>query len=121
MRCDCGYDFTSGKNETIVPVAHGAGTEISSNNVGRCPQCRAEYREGFAYCSDCGVPLIAEAPPLWERPSKAAVLRSFVASCQRFRINPFAWLKDVLSRIAAHPINRLTELLPHNWASAQAN
>jgi transposase len=50
----------------------------------------------------------------------AAVLRSFVASCQRVSANPFAWLKDALSRIAAHPITRLTELLPHNWASAQA-
>jgi transposase len=51
----------------------------------------------------------------------AAVLRSLVASCQRASVDPFAWLKDVLSRIAAHPITRLTELLPHNWASAQAN
>jgi transposase len=51
----------------------------------------------------------------------AAVLRSFVVSCQRASVDPFAWLKDVLSRIAAHPITRLTELLPHNWASAQPN
>jgi hypothetical protein len=50
----------------------------------------------------------------------AAVLRSFVASCQRVGIDPFAWLKDVLSRIAAQPITRLAELLPHNWAPAQA-
>jgi transposase len=50
----------------------------------------------------------------------AAVLRSFVASCQRVGVDPFAWFKDVLSRIAVHPINRLTELLPHNWAVAQA-
>jgi len=49
----------------------------------------------------------------------AAVLRSFVASCQRAKVDPFAWFKDVLSRIGAHPINRLTELLPHNWAPAQ--
>jgi hypothetical protein len=27
-----------------------------------CPQCRAEYREGFTECSDCRVPLIAEKP-----------------------------------------------------------
>ena len=51
----------------------------------------------------------------------AAVLRSFVASCQRASVDPFVWLKDVLSRIAAHPVTRLTELLPHNWASTQAN
>jgi transposase len=50
----------------------------------------------------------------------AAVLRSFVASCQRAGVDPFRWLKDVLSRIAAHPITRLAELLPHNWAPAQA-
>jgi transposase len=49
----------------------------------------------------------------------AAVLRSFLASCQRVGINPFAWFNDVLSRIAAHPITRIAELLPHNWAPAQ--
>lgn len=50
----------------------------------------------------------------------AAVLRSFVASCQRAGVDPFTWFKDILSRIAEHPITRLAELLPHNWASAQA-
>ena len=49
----------------------------------------------------------------------AAVLRSFVASCQRIRVDPFAWFKDVLARIASYPINRLAELLPHNWAAAR--
>lgn len=50
----------------------------------------------------------------------AAVLRSFVASCQRAGVEPFAWFRDVLSRIAEHPITRLAELLPHNWAPAPA-
>ncbi len=27
-----------------------------------CPQCRAEYREGFARCADCGVDLVAARP-----------------------------------------------------------
>lgn len=50
----------------------------------------------------------------------AAVLRSFVASCQRVGVEPFAWFKDVLLRIASYPIHRIAELLPHNWAAAQA-
>jgi transposase len=50
----------------------------------------------------------------------AAVLRSFVASCQRVGVDPFLWLKDILSRIASHPITRLAQLLPHNWTPAQA-
>jgi len=28
-----------------------------------CPQCRTEYREGFAECADCHVPLVAGTPP----------------------------------------------------------
>jgi transposase len=48
----------------------------------------------------------------------AAVLRTFVASCERVKIDPWAWFCDVLSRIASHPINQLDDLLPHRWAPA---
>ena len=27
-----------------------------------CPQCRAEYREGFFRCSDCNIPLVDQLP-----------------------------------------------------------
>ena len=45
----------------------------------------------------------------------AAILMSFIAMCKRNAVEPFAWFRDVLSRIATHPINRIEELLPHNW------
>ena len=48
----------------------------------------------------------------------AVVLRSFVASCELAKVDPFAWFHDVLSRIADHPIRKLDELLPHRWAPA---
>lgn len=54
----------------------------------------------------------------------AAVLLSFIATCKRNAVEPFAWFRDVLSRIATHPMHGLAELLPHNWkpldAAAQA-
>jgi transposase len=49
----------------------------------------------------------------------AAVLRSFVASCELVKVDPFAWFCDVLNRIAAHPITKLEDLLPHRWAQAR--
>jgi putative signal transducing protein len=27
-----------------------------------CPECRAEYREGFTKCADCGVRLVGKLP-----------------------------------------------------------
>ena len=48
----------------------------------------------------------------------AAVLFSLIATCQRHDVEPFAYLRDVLTRIAAHPMNRLAELLPDRWKPA---
>lgn len=45
----------------------------------------------------------------------AAILFSLIASCQRHHVDPFAYLRDVLTRIAAHPHHRLNELLPDRW------
>jgi transposase len=45
----------------------------------------------------------------------AAVLFSFIATCERHGINPFEYLRDVLERIATTPISRLAELLPGRW------
>jgi transposase len=48
----------------------------------------------------------------------AAVLFSLMATCQRHKVDPFAYLRDVLTRIAAHPMNRLADLLPDRWTPA---
>jgi transposase len=49
----------------------------------------------------------------------AAVLFSFTSSCQRHDLDPFAYLRDVLSRLAnAHlPADDLTNLLPDRWTA----
>ncbi len=47
-----------------------------------------------------------------------AVLRSFIASCELIKVDPFEWFHDVLSRVASHSIQKLDELLPHRWAAA---
>ena len=51
----------------------------------------------------------------------AAVLRTFIATCTRNGVEPFAWFRDVLARIGAHPVSRIAELLPHNWKLSTAS
>jgi transposase len=46
---------------------------------------------------------------------RAAMFYSLLATCTNLKINPYDWLHDVLNRIAAHPINRIEDLLPQNW------
>jgi transposase len=50
----------------------------------------------------------------------AAVLRSFITSCELVKVDPFVWFRDILGRIADHPVNKLDELLPHKWAPAKS-
>lgn len=47
---------------------------------------------------------------------RAAMIYSFFASCKANQINPRQWLHHVLIRIGNHPVNRLEELLPVQWA-----
>ena len=46
---------------------------------------------------------------------RSAMLYSLMGTCKLHGINPFIWLRDVLLRIANHPINKIEELLPQNW------
>lgn len=46
---------------------------------------------------------------------RAAVIYSLVASCKLCGIDPFAYLRDILTRISTHPASRIEELLPRNW------
>jgi hypothetical protein len=50
-----------------------------------------------------------------EAARRSGMLYSLLGTCKMHEINPYVWLKDVLARIATHPINKIQELLPHHW------
>lgn len=130
------------ESRPILDKLHGYLLEIEAEVLPKSPEGRAvryslkNWTALTRYCEDGDLEIdnnavertirgIAVGRANWtffgsdEGGKTAAVLRSLTASCQRVGVDPFAWFKDVLSRIMTHPINRITELLPHNWASVQ--
>ncbi len=52
---------------------------------------------------------------------RAALFYTLFETAKLNDIDPFAWLRDVLTRIGeGHPVNRLEELLPWNWSDSLA-
>lgn len=49
----------------------------------------------------------------------AAVLFSLIATCQRHRVEPYEYLRDVLNRMTAEPRRPLENLLPDRWRASQ--
>jgi transposase len=50
-----------------------------------------------------------------EAAQRSAMLYSLFGTCKLHGVNPFDWMKDVLQRIPAYPVNQVAQLLPHNW------
>jgi len=49
---------------------------------------------------------------------RAAVIYSLLGTARLHKVNPYQWLKDVLTRMRLHPVSRVDELLPHKWTRA---
>ena len=49
----------------------------------------------------------------------AAVLFSFTSTCQRLGVEPWHYLRDMLTRLPSHSPEQLRELLPDEWARRQ--
>jgi transposase len=49
---------------------------------------------------------------------RAAAIMSLIQSAKLNGHDPFAYLKDVLSRLPTQPFSKITELLPHRWKSS---
>ena len=50
---------------------------------------------------------------------RAAALYSLIETAKLNGVDPEAYLRDLLARIASHPAKRLDELLPWNWPARQ--
>jgi transposase len=83
---------------------------IDNNPIERCMKNLAVGRKNYLFCGS------------HEAAKRAGLLYSLLVSCKLNNVNPYEWLKDVLS----HNINELTtsklkSLLPHRWKKQESN
>jgi transposase len=50
-----------------------------------------------------------------EAAKRSGMLYSLLGTCKMHGVEPYGWLKEVLQRIADHPINKIHHLLPHRY------
>lgn len=81
---------------------------IDNNCVERSVRPVAIGRKNYLFCGS------------HEAAKRTALLYSLLVTCKLNDVNPYDWLKDVLTRIAEHPNRRIAELLPHHWKKLQA-
>jgi len=81
--------------------------EIDNNAAERALRAVALGRKNYLFAgSDAGG-------------ERAALLYSLIGSAKLNGLDPEAYLREVLGRIADHPVNRISELLPWHLARAQ--
>lgn len=90
--------------DALCVYAADADLAIDNNAAENALRCVAIGRNNWIFCgSNNGG-------------NTAAILFSFMATCRRHDIDPFAYLRDVLARLPDTPINQIDQFLPDRWA-----
>ena len=101
--------YALGRWEALTRYAEDGSLEIDNNAAERALRAVALGRKNYLFAgSDAGG-------------ERAATLYSLIGTAKLNNLDPESYLRDVLSRIADHPINRIEELLPWNFAKQDAD
>jgi transposase len=96
--------YTVSRQDALTHYIHDGRIEIDNNAVERSIRGIALGRKNYLFAgSDAGG-------------ERAAAIYSLIETAKLNGIDPEAYLRDVLTRIADHPINRVAELLPWNYS-----
>ena len=76
---------------------------MSNNAAERAVRCIAVGRKNWTFAGSD------------EGGHRAGAIYTLIETAKMTGLDPEAYLRDVIGRIAAHPINRIDQLLPWNW------
>jgi transposase len=97
--------YTVSRWEALTRYIHDGRIEIDNNTAERSIRGIALGRKNYLFAgSDTGG-------------ERAAAIYSLIETAKLNGLDPEAYLRDVLTRIADHKINRVAELLPWNWSA----
>jgi len=97
--------YALGRWDALVRYCDDGRLEIDNNAAERALRAVALGRKNYLFAgSDAGG-------------ERAAAIYSLVGTVKLNGLDPESYLRDVLSRIADHPVNRIEELLPWNFVA----
>ena len=100
--------YAQGCWDALLRFCDDGHLEIDNNAAERSLRTVVLGRKNYLFCgSDTGG-------------ERAAAIYGLIGTAKLNGLNPEAYLREVLSRIADHPINRIEELLPWNLAAELA-
>lgn len=100
-------DYSLKRWNALGRFLHDGNVSIDNNHVENLMRPWAMGRKAWLFC---GSELAGQ---------RAAMVMSLVQSAKLNGHDPWAYLKDVLERLLAHPNNRIDELLPHRWQPSE--
>jgi transposase len=95
--------YTYGIYRKLIRYTLDGRYRIDNNQAENSVRDLALGRKNYLFCGN------------HEAARHTAVIYSLMASCKVNDVNPQEWLTDVLNRIQDHNIQKLDELLPHQW------
>jgi transposase len=98
--------YALGRWEALMNFCDDGRIEIDNNAAERALRVVALGRKNFLFCGSDG------------GGESAAAIYSLIGTARLNGIDPESYLRNVLSRIPEHPINRIEELLPWNVAAS---
>ena len=96
-------DYALGQWDLLGRYLHDGRLEIDNNQVENAIRPTAVGKKNWLFIghAECG--------------QRGAILFTIVQACRQRGINPFDYLKDVLTQIPHHTNKTVAQLTPENW------